>query len=98
MNAVILKKGAEDVITDGSQTRINVTGTPAMTGAGTGDVLAGSVAALLSKGMSAFDAACVGAYICGKAGEYAFEKRSYGLIATDVIDGISEVLCKELRP
>ncbi len=98
MNAVILKKGAEDVITDGSKTRINVTGTPAMTGAGTGDVLAGSVAALLSKGMSAFDAACVGAYICGKAGESAFEKRSYGLIATDVIDGISEVLCKELRP
>ncbi len=98
MGAVILKKGAEDVITDGTRTRTNVTGTPAMTGAGTGDVLAGAVAALLSKGMSAFDAACLGAYICGKAGEAAFERRSYGLIATDVIDGISEVLCKELRP
>jgi len=98
MGSVILKKGAEDIITDGDRTRINTTGTPAMTGAGTGDVLAGAVAALLSKGMSAFDAACLGAYICGRAGEIAFEKRSYGLIATDVIDGISEVLCKELRP
>ena len=98
MGSVILRKGAEDIITDGARTRVNTTGTPAMTGAGTGDVLAGSVAALLSKGMPAFDAACLGAYICGKAGELAFEKRSYGLIATDVIDHIPEVLRKGLRP
>lgn len=98
MGAVILKKGAEDVVTDGARTRINATGTPAMTGAGTGDVLAGSVAALLSKGMSAFDAACLGAYICGKAGELAFERLSYGLIATDVINCIPQVLRDGLRP
>lgn len=97
MGATVLLKGAEDVISDGSRTRVNRTGTPAMTGAGTGDVLAGCVSALLSKGMSAFDSACLGAYICGTAGERAFADRSYGLIATDVIDEIPTVLREHLR-
>lgn len=95
--SVILLKGADDIVTDGSRTRTNRTGTPAMTGAGTGDVLAGCVAGLMAKGMTAFDAACLGAYICGKAGEIAFSERSYGLIATDVIDSIPAVLRDGLR-
>ena len=92
IHAVILRKGKEDVVSDGGRTRTNRTGTPAMTGAGTGDVLSGTVAGLLSKGMVPFDAACVGAFISGKAGEMAFEERSYGLIATDVIEKITSVL------
>ncbi len=97
MKAVILLKGKDDVVTDGGRTRVNATGTPAMTGAGTGDVLAGATAGLLAKGMDAFDAACLAAYICGKAGEEAFESKSFGLIATDVIDAIPTVLRKGLR-
>ena len=92
LNAVVLLKGANDEISDGRRTRLNRTGTPAMTGAGTGDVLAGAVAGLLSKGMGAFDSACLAAYICGKAGEYAFRDKSYGLIATDIVDEIPHVL------
>lgn len=94
MGAIILKTGPEDIITDGTRTRRNVTGNPGMTGAGTGDVLAGIVAGLLSKGMEGFDAACLGAYISGKAGDLAFSERSYGLIATDVIDNIGKILPK----
>ncbi len=97
MGATVLLKGASDTITDGARTRINRTGTPAMTGAGTGDVLAGCVASLLCKGMDPFDAACLGAYICGKAGERAFGSKSYGLIATDVIDSVPTVLREGLR-
>ncbi len=97
MGATILLKGATDTVTDGARTRINRTGTPAMTGAGTGDVLAGCVASLLSKGMDPFDAACLGAYICGKAGEDAFQSKSYGLIATDIVDSIPNVLREGLR-
>lgn len=97
MGAVILLKGSVDTITDGARTRLNRTGTPAMTGAGTGDVLSGCVASLLSKGMSAFDAACLGSYICGEAGEKAFESKSYGLIATDIIDAIPSILREGLR-
>ncbi len=97
IHATILKKGKVDTITDGRRIRWNHTGTSAMTGAGTGDVLAGTVAGLLSKGMSSFDAACLGAFITGMAGEMAFKDRSYGLIATDVIDHIPSVLGRYLR-
>ncbi len=97
MHATVLLKGPEDVIADGIRTRVNRTGTPAMTGAGTGDVLAGCVAGLLSKGMAPFDAACLGAYICGRAGEVAFASKSYGLIATDVAEAVPEVLREGLH-
>jgi NAD(P)H-hydrate epimerase len=95
--ATMLLKGREDIIADGSHVRINGTGTPAMTGAGTGDVLSGIVVGLLSKGMSAFDAASLGAYISGKAGEFAFSEFSYGMTAADVISFIPKVLREGLR-
>lgn len=63
---------------------------------GTGDVLAGTIAGLLAKGMSGFDAGCLGTYICGKAGEMSFDEFSYGLLATDIIDNIARVLREEL--
>ena len=96
LGCVIVLKGPEDVITDGTRTRKNRTGTPAMTVGGTGDVLAGTIAGLLAKGMSPFDAGCLGAYICGKAGEKSFDEFSYGLLATDIIDNIARILREEL--
>jgi len=97
MNVTLLLKGHVDTVTDGNATRYNRAGTPAMTGAGTGDVLSGSVAALLSKGLSTMEAASLGAFLTGKAGEYAFKDKSYGLIATDVIEEIPHVLRDNLR-
>ncbi len=97
MNVTLLLKGHVDTITDGNATRYNKAGTPAMTGAGTGDVLCGAVAALLSKGLTTMEAASVGAFLAGKAGEYAFRDKSYGLIATDIIDEIPHVLRDNLR-
>jgi len=91
-NVTVLLKGETDVIAQNERVRFNETGTPAMTVGGTGDVLAGMVSGLLSKGMSTFDSACLGAYICGIAGEYAFFEHSYGMVATDVIDEIADVL------
>lgn len=91
-NCTIILKGKTDVISDGKSTRFNETGCAGMTGAGTGDVLAGIVSALLSKGLTPFEASCLGAYISGKAGENAFDRLSYGMIATDVIDSIPLVL------
>jgi len=95
--STIVLKGHEDIISDGDRTRVNRTGCSGMTGAGTGDVLSGIIGGLLSKGMSAFDAACLGTYISGKAGEDAFSRKSYGMIATDVIEGIPQVLLEGLR-
>ena len=97
LGATVLLKGATDEISDGRRTRLNGTGTAAMTGAGTGDVLAGCVAALMSKGLSPFDSACLGAYICGLAGEMAASDKSFGLIATDIVEEIPHVLRDALR-
>ena len=96
MGCIIVLKGPEDIITDGMKIRKNASGTPAMTVGGTGDVLAGAISGLLSKGMTPFDAGCLGAYICGRAGEMGFDEFSYGLVATDVIDNIARVLREEL--
>lgn len=96
-NVVVVAKGKVDEITDGPNVRMNATGCAAMTVGGTGDALAGAIAGLLSKGVSAFDSGCLGAYICGKAGEYAFFDFSYGMMATDLIEYIPEVLNEHLR-
>ena len=93
---VVVLKGHTDIITDGKRTRKNSAGTSAMTVGGTGDVLAGTIAGLLAKGMSPFDAGCLGTYLCGRAGEMAFDEFSYGLLATDIIDDIARVLRAEL--
>ncbi|MCQ2056037.1 MAG: NAD(P)H-hydrate dehydratase [archaeon] len=94
--SVIVLKGKIDIISDGRRTRRNITGTPAMTVGGTGDVLAGVIAGLVAKGMSYFNAGCLGAYLCGKAGEKSFNEFSYGLLATDIVDNIARVLKDEL--
>ncbi len=49
---------------------------------GTGDVLAGITAGLLAKKAVPFNAARISAFINGSAGDLAFEKNSYGLVAT----------------
>ena len=67
-----------------------------MTVGGTGDVLAGIVGGLLSKGIESFNAARIGAFLNGSAGNYAFTKKSYGLIATDIIEEIPNVFKKYL--
>ena len=97
MSTVILLKGRTDCISDGGRTRYNNTGCSGMTSAGTGDVLSGIVAGLLSKGMTSFDAAALGAFISGRAGELAFEEMSYGMTATDIIEKIPKVLKEYLR-
>jgi NAD(P)H-hydrate epimerase len=67
-----------------------------MTVGGTGDVLAGIIGALLSKDVEPFNAARMGAFLNGAAGNASFKKRSYGLIATDIIEEIPQILKKYL--
>lgn len=92
LGCTIVLKGRNDIISDGTSIKINETGTPGMTTGGTGDVLTGIIGALLAKGMDAYEAGYLGAYLSGRAGELAFNKHSYGMIATDVIDRIPKVL------
>ncbi len=87
----VLLKGKVDIISDGTEVRANRTGNSGMTVGGTGDVLAGLTGALFAK-HDAFSAACAAAFINGAAGDLAFEEFGYGLLATDVIDRIPEVM------
>ncbi len=56
--------------------------------AGTGDVLAGMIAALRARGMDAFDAACAGVWLHGRAAELA----GPAMIADDLLDAIPQVM------
>ena len=87
IGGTLLLKGHIDVITDGTRVRFNRTGDPAMTVGGTGDVLAGIAGALLCH-LSAFDAACIAAYVNGRAGERVAAERGGGMLASDLVDRI----------
>lgn len=97
MTGTILLKGPVDVVSDGERVRFNRTGTPAMTVGGTGDLLAGVAGALFCN-LPAFDAACIAAYVCGRAGMQAAEERGCGMLATDMLDHIPEELFRRPEP
>jgi len=92
LGCVIVLKGQKDIISDGKDVAINTTGSPALTVGGTGDTLAGIAGALLAMGVEPFLAACSAAFINGKAGELAERKFGVGLLATDLIEAIPEVI------
>jgi len=96
LGITIVLKGPVDIISDGASTKLNDIHNEAMTVGGTGDVLAGIIGGLVSKKINVFNAARMGVFINGFAGNIAFEKRSYGLVATDIIDEIPTVLKKYL--
>lgn len=82
---VLLLKGHNTLITDGSQIAINTTGNSGMATGGAGDVLTGLIAALLGQGLFPFDAARTGAYWHGLAGDLAADELSQpSLIASDL--------------
>lgn len=85
-NIVVLLKGHRTLITDGQRQTHNTTGNPGMATGGTGDVLTGLTTALLCQGLTPFDAARLGAYIHGLAGDLAAEESGQvSLIASDLV-------------
>ena len=97
-NTVVLLKDAHSVIASPEgKVCINTTGTPAMSKGGTGDCLTGLIAGLIAQDTEVFDAACLGAYINGLAGEKAAHKKGeYGILATDITENIPLVM-EELK-
>jgi NAD(P)H-hydrate epimerase len=91
--ACVLLKGARSIIAlpDGTSF-VNPTGNPGMATGGTGDVLSGVCAALMAQGLSPADAAMVGAFAHGRAGDVmALETGETGLIASDLFTGLGRV-------
>jgi len=92
---IVVLKGAGTVVTDGQKVYINKTGNPGMATAGSGDVLTGVITALAAGGLSNFDAALLGVYIHGLAGDIAAKKiGQVSLIATDIVEALPKAFQK----
>ena len=91
-SVTILLKGPTDIVSDGQKTFLNVKKTPAMTVGGTGDVLSGLVAGMLSKNRNPIEAAAAAIFINGKAGTLAQRKYGLHMMATDLLEFIPTVM------
>jgi hydroxyethylthiazole kinase-like uncharacterized protein yjeF len=86
--AVVVLKGDDTLIADrAGRVAVSPGGSPALATAGTGDVLTGVIAALLSQGLDPFAAAAAGVWLHAAAGREAARRQggAEGVIASDVI-------------
>lgn len=90
---VLVLKDARTIVVNEDQMYLNVSGNNGMATGGSGDVLTGIIAGLIAQGMGNFDAATMGVYLHGIAGDYAAkEKNCYSIMASDIIDALSYIL------
>ncbi len=88
---VVLKGQGTIVASEHGQCRINTTGNPGMATGGAGDILAGLTGGLIAQGLSMTDAATLGVYLHGLAGDLAAaELTEPGLMSSDIADFLPE--------
>jgi hydroxyethylthiazole kinase-like uncharacterized protein yjeF len=89
-DAVVVLKGDDTVVTDGTRVAVNSISAPALATAGSGDVLSGMTAALLARGLDPFTAACAAVVGHARAGRDAAARvgAAESVIATDVVDSV----------
>jgi len=96
----LLLKGSRTIIAEkGMPFSYNTTGNPGMATGGMGDVLTGVCAALIGQGLSCYDAARLGAWVCGRAAELAIyngAQSEESLSATDLFATLGTAF-KQLR-
>lgn len=98
VESILVLKGAGTVVTDGKRVYVNTTGNPGMATAGAGDVLTGVIAALAGQHLSDFDAAVLGVYLHGLAGDIAAQDTGQiSLMAADIIEGLPKAFLKTER-
>lgn len=88
----VLKDAASVVAGKDGELYINTSGCSAMAKAGSGDVLTGIIAGLMAMGLEVEDAACLGVYVHGLAGEAASVSGGHSLLATELANAVEQVL------
>lgn len=92
--SLVCKDARTIVSKRGKLTYLNSSGNDGMATAGSGDVLTGIIAGLLAQGYSGFEAAVMGTYAHGLAGDIAREKTSaYYIMAQDIIKALKDIEC-----
>lgn len=92
-SGVIVAKNAPTCIGKTGEIVINNSGHQGLAAAGTGDVLAGLIAGLISQGIPIFEASQIGVYLHGKAADILLPEKGYrGLISSDLLDQIPKVI------
>lgn len=90
---ILVAKDARSLVLQKEKCYINLSGNDGMATAGSGDVLTGIIAGLLAQGMNDYEAACLGVYLHGLAGDEATKKLgAHSVMAMDIVNGISHVL------
>ena len=84
---IVALKGRGTVVTNGERLYVNETGNSGMATGGSGNVLTGVIAALIGQRMAPFEAAVLGVYLHGLAGDFAAEE--YGRLSMTAEDIIS---------
>jgi hydroxyethylthiazole kinase-like uncharacterized protein yjeF len=92
--AIVVLKGDDTIVAHGDRLAISAGGSPALATAGTGDVLSGTIGALLARRLEPFTAVCAGVHAHQRAGRIAAERigATESVIATDVIAALPEAL------
>lgn len=92
--AVVVLKGFQSLVAaPGGNIHVNPTGNPGMSSGGTGDVLTGIIAGLIAQGHSALEAAQLGTYLHGAAGDLAAERVGQApLRAKDILSAYPRAL------
>lgn len=86
LNAIMVLKGHNTVVTDGKMCYLNNTGNPGMAVGGSGDVLAGIIIALVAQGIAPLQAAACGVWLHGASGDLcAKELGQYGMLPSDML-------------
>ena len=94
----VLLKGNRTVVHDGDRFYVNLSGNPGMATAGSGDVLTGVITSLLGQGVGRFEAAQLGAWLHGFAGDIAAESLGQpSLTAGDLINYLPEAFRRTLE-
>lgn len=91
---MVLKGAGTVIATPEGRVFVNNTGNPGMATGGTGDVLAGMIATLLSQGMVPAVAAACAVWIHGNAGDIAMTSGMAGLLAGDLVEQIPKAYSK----